>query len=75
MQLPTTKIIPTTGLINPITDVSISFSRPKPEATFFQGTNQIAETYVAIYIRGTTDDPLTASHVVIVSRTGEIDVQ
>lgn len=75
LQLVTGNTIPTAGTINQVTNLSISFTRPKPEASFFQDANPITDAYIAIYVRGTTDDPLTASHVVIVSRTGEIDVQ
>lgn len=68
-------LVPTTGQITQISDVSIAFTRPKPEATFFSGVTALADHYIAIYIRGTADAVGTASHVVIVSRTGEIDVQ
>lgn len=59
----------------PITNTSIAFTRPKPEAAFFSDVNPLNYTYVGIYIRGTTDVPGSAGHVVIVSHTGEIDVQ
>jgi prepilin-type N-terminal cleavage/methylation domain-containing protein len=55
--------------------LSIAFTRPRPEALFFSGGSLISDTYVAIYIAGDQDAPGIASHAVIVSRTGEIDVQ
>jgi prepilin-type N-terminal cleavage/methylation domain-containing protein len=70
----TTGIIPP-GINNQI-DVSIAFTRPKPEAKFFAGANQImTDTYLGIYLRNKTDPVNAASHVIIVSQTGEIDVQ
>ena len=58
--------------------LSIAFTRPKPEAAFF-GSGGLAIShptdYVGIYIQGDTDPLNEYSHVVIVSRTGEIDVQ
>jgi prepilin-type N-terminal cleavage/methylation domain-containing protein len=75
LKITTDNLVPTTGLITTISDVSIAFTRPKPEAVFFSGVAPITDSYVAIYIRGTTDPVGSSSHVVIVSRTGEIDVQ
>lgn len=64
------------GAVTPLTDVSIAFTRPKPEASFFTGTTPVlSEKYVGIYVQNTGDPSSAASHVIIVSRTGEIDVQ
>lgn len=66
--------------IQPIPNLSIAFSRPKPEALFFTGGAPIPLSvpdgggdYVGIYIKGDAD--AEPSHVIIISRTGEIDVQ
>ena len=59
----------------PIVNASIAFTRPKPEAAFFSDINTLNYSYIGIYIRGVTDGAGNASHVVIVSHTGEIDVQ
>ncbi len=66
--------------ITSATDLSIAFSRPRPEALFYEGQNQIPSgpaggDYVGIYIRADNDPVDEYRHVVIVSRTGEIDVQ
>ncbi len=64
------------GTASSLTEISIAFSRPKPEALFFGPSGQPINPdhdYVGIYIKGDTDaDP---KHVIIISRTGEIDVQ
>jgi prepilin-type N-terminal cleavage/methylation domain-containing protein len=62
--------------MNPVGgSLSIAFTRPRPEALFFSGSSTLTDTYIGIYIAGDKDAPGTASHVVTVSRTGEIDVQ
>lgn len=67
--------ITSTNLVD-TTELSIAFTRPKPEAAFFgQSGIAIAGNYVGIYIQGDADPVNEYSHVVIVSRTGEIDVQ
>lgn len=64
------------GTASALTELSIAFSRPKPEALFYGPGQQPIDpnhNYVGIYVKGDTDtDP---KHVVIISRTGEIDVQ
>ena len=58
---------------------SVAFSRPHPEALFFQGMNSITDGYVGIYISADSDCPNTqctiAEHVITISRFGEIAVQ
>lgn len=64
------------------TDVSIAFSRPRPEAMFFSGFNQLLANnadYIGIYIVADTTCaigvPCTkADHVITISRFGEITV-
>ncbi len=59
--------------------VSIAFSRPRPEAIFFNATGldtNPMDQYIAIYIASTSNpDPLYIDHVIFVSRFGEIEVQ
>lgn len=57
-----------------LTEISVAFSRPKPEALFYvSGAPLAVGDYVGVYIKADTDtDP---KHVIIISRTGEIDVQ
>jgi hypothetical protein len=65
------------------TDVSIAFSRPRPESLFYLGVNPLvdpATNYVGIYIVADSTcesgSPCTvADHVITVSRFGEITVQ
>jgi prepilin-type N-terminal cleavage/methylation domain-containing protein len=73
---------PSINIVAPTSGVSISFTRPKPEAMFFDGINPIPTgaiggasggDYLGVYIQG--DNDTAFSHVIIVSRTGEIDVQ
>ncbi len=64
----------------PMTDsFSVAFSRPRPEALFFQGMNSIPDGFVGIYISADSDCPNTqctvAEHVITISRFGEIAVQ
>lgn len=56
-------------------DLSLAFTRPKPEAAIFDGIATIAHPndYIGIYIKA--DNDMVFSHVIIVSRMGEIDVQ
>ena len=61
---------------------SIAFSRPRPEAMFFEGSALLdpTATYTGIYVSNDADCPgstpcTTAQHVVIISRFGEITVQ
>jgi prepilin-type N-terminal cleavage/methylation domain-containing protein len=69
--------IPTTGRISG--SVSIAFSRPHPEALFFQDMQSITDGFIGIYISADSDCPNTqcntAEHVITVSRFGEIAVQ
>lgn len=61
-----------------VSDLSIAFSRPRPEAFLFDGSNQIIDNYVGIYIAADADcggGACKDSHVIIVSRSGEIEVQ
>lgn len=58
-------------------DFSIVFSRPHPEALFFEGAaalNNQTANYVGIYIVSDAT-PTKLEHVVIISRLGEIEVQ
>jgi prepilin-type N-terminal cleavage/methylation domain-containing protein len=58
-------------------DVSIAFSRPKPEASMFAGPsliNSSSENYLGIYI-GSAGQTITAEKVVIISRSGEIWIE
>jgi prepilin-type N-terminal cleavage/methylation domain-containing protein len=65
------------------TDVSIAFSRPRPEAMFFSNTNPLTTNitdYVGIYIVADATCPLgsvctKADHVITISRFGEITVK
>ncbi len=59
------------------TDFSVAFSRPRPEAMFFEGANVpvISPFYYGIYISADTDGPGIADHVIIISKLGEITVQ
>ena len=75
LEITSAGMVPTAGGVSPITDVSIAFSRPNPEAQFFTGATPVTARYVAIYVRNSSDPAGTARHVVIVSRSGEIDVQ
>ncbi len=64
----------------PIESLSIAFSRPHPEAIFFDGGSNLSllgpqATYVGIYISADTDAPGVAQHVITISRFGEIAVQ
>ena len=64
----------------PIGSLSIAFSRPHPEAIFFDGSSNLSllgpqSTYVGIYISADTDDAGVAQHVITISRFGEIAVQ
>ena len=57
-----------------LNNISIAFSRPKPEALFYVSGQPLAVgDYVGIYIKADTDTD--DKHVIIISRTGEIDVQ
>lgn len=62
----------------PITqDFSVAFSRPRPEAMFFSGFNQLVDPssdFVGIYIAADAT-PSRLEKVVIISRLGEIEVQ
>lgn len=68
-RIPTTNVSPQTG------SVSIAFTRPQPEAMFFNDSTAVTDQYLGIYLRNATDPADAASHVIIVSHTGEIDVQ
>jgi len=64
----------------PIESLSIAFSRPHPEAIFFDGGSNLSQlgpqsTYVGIYISADADAAGIAEHVITVSRFGEIAVQ
>ena len=71
------------GGISVGTDVSIAFSRPRPESLFYLGINPLidpATNYMGIYIVADSTcesgSPCTvADHVITVSRFGEIIVQ
>ena len=77
--------VPTSGIdvvTAPANDgVSLSFSRPQPEAVFdsMQQAVQPTDSYMGIYIAAASDPivagTIPADHVVIVSRFGEIEVQ
>ncbi len=76
--------VSTGGIIAAAADsVSIAFSRPLPEALLFEGSAPVpaATQYLGIYITADTDCPVTtstcstASYVITVSRSGEIEVQ
>lgn len=61
--------------INFITDdVSIAFSRPLPEALFFQGSVPLNANYIGLYI-GQAGQATNAEKVIIISRSGEIWVE
>jgi len=62
------------GLWGMSQDVSIAFSRPRPEAFMFEGGSSVQQNYVGIYI-GEEGQSQTAEKVIIVSRSGEIIVQ
>lgn len=63
------------GSAAPLHEISVAFSRPKPEALFYVSGQPLAVVYnyVGIYIKADTDT--NDKHVIIISRTGEIDVQ
>ena len=79
----TPKLIPSAGVTPVGGNFSVAFSRPRPEAIFFDGFSPlISQTsdYVGIYITADSDcaptvSCTTASHVIIISRFGEIEVQ
>ena len=78
LELGTGNTIPTGN--TPIESLSIAFSRPHPEAIFFDGASNLSllgpqSTYVGIYISADTDAPGVAQHVITISRFGEIAVQ
>ncbi len=64
-------------------DVSVAFSRPRPEAMFFSGTIGLSASntdYVGIYVVSDATCPIgtvcnKADHVITISRFGEITVQ
>lgn len=70
-------LIPTTAVSQVTTDFSVAFSRPRPEAMFFEGLapSSAGSNYYGIYISADTDAPGVADHVIIISRFGEITVQ
>lgn len=59
--------------------VSIAFSRPRPEALFFNASgldSNPSDQYMAIYIASTANsDTSFVDHIIFVSRFGEIEVQ
>lgn len=62
------------------TDISIAFSRPRPEVMLFAKINLIQDQFVGIYVASTDTCPNvgpcnTADRVVLISRFGEIEVQ
>lgn len=61
-------------------NVSVVFSRPRPEAMFFSGFNRIPEQYLGIYVASEKTCPsgipcAYADRVIIISSFGEIGVQ
>lgn len=75
-------------LIDPVTrrpvggtsvdNLSIAFSRPRQEPLMFDGINLISDNYVGIYLAADVDcqnGTCKDSHVVIISRSGQIEVQ
>lgn len=76
LTIDTNNQIPTSGNDIP-QNVSIAFSRPKPEAIMFAGQtliNSPNENYLGIYI-GSAGQTVTAEKVVIISRSGEIWIE
>lgn len=57
-----------------VNDVSIAFSRPKPEALIFENSTPVNQNYLGIYI-GPTNQTTIANTLVIISRSGEIWVE
>lgn len=55
--------------------VSVAFSRPRPEAMFFEGSAPRPFQYMAVYVAGNPNDPSFIDHWILVSRFGEIEVQ
>jgi len=63
--------------------LSIAFSRPRPEALFFQGDSSLPNTssaltgvqFINIYVSATGDPAGVARHMITVSSIGEIAVQ
>jgi prepilin-type N-terminal cleavage/methylation domain-containing protein len=61
-----------------IESFSVAFSRPHPDALFFNNGIPLTgpnSTFVGIYISADGTDPLKADHVITISRFGEIAVQ
>jgi prepilin-type N-terminal cleavage/methylation domain-containing protein len=61
-------------------NVSVVFSRPRPEAMFFSGFNRIPEQYLGIYVASEKTCPtgtpcVYADRVITISTFGEIGVQ
>ncbi len=75
LLITSSRTVPSTGVTMPISNVSIAFSRPRPEALFFHDAIIDNHRYIGIYVRNSSDPTGTANHVIIVSRNGEIDVQ
>lgn len=64
------------GVTEVINDLSVSFTRPRPETTFHDGLSLIPANFLGIYVVAETNTtPRAANHVIIISQTGEIDVQ
>lgn len=62
----------------PIGSLSIAFSRPRQEPLMFDGIQPISDNYVAIYLAADADcqnGTCKDSHVIIISRSGQIEVQ
>lgn len=55
-------------------DVSIAFSRPRPEPVFYSGVAPWSEPFVGIFVQP-LDRPDAPSRIVTISQTGEIAVQ